>query len=112
MNRKWLAVILIAGVVMGCTTTEPGSEHSGVDLKSQRDVVLTVYGLSCPLCANNLDGQLRGIEGVEDASIDLKTGAVSVRLRHGHSVSADDLAKAVKDAGFSLKKITPKEVKD
>lgn len=115
MSIKWLAMMLIAGLVTGCATTEPGHPvpgSSGVDLTSCRNVVLTVHGLSCPLCANNLDGQLRRIKGVEEARIDLKTGAVSVRLGQGHSVSPNDLAAAVKNAGFTLKKIEPKDDKD
>lgn len=114
MRRKWLVMILIAGIASGCATTRPGQpmpDISGIDLTSCREVVLTVYGLSCPLCSNNLDGQLRRIKGVEEAVIDLKTGAVSVRLRQGHSVSPNDLAAAVKNAGFTLKKIDPQKAK-
>jgi copper chaperone CopZ len=110
MKTSWLTIILIAGVAAGCATTEisPGTpRHVAADLASARDVVLTVHGLSCPLCANNLDGQLRRIDGVDEATIDLKTGAVSVRLGEDHSVSAGDLARAVEDAGFTLKAIEP-----
>ena len=67
--------------------------------------MLTVYGLSCPLCSNNLNGRLRRIEGVEDAIIDLKTGAVTVKFVDGHRVTRGDIGKAVKDAGFTLKDI-------
>ncbi len=111
MSKNWLAIILIAGVSAGCATTGTEKLHGGlyaVDLSSSREVVLTVHGLSCPLCSNNLDGQLRRIKGVEAATIDLKTGAVSVRLSASHSVSSEDLAGAVKNAGFTLKKIEPK----
>jgi copper chaperone CopZ len=80
---------------------------AGIDLAASREVVLTVHGLSCPLCSNNLDGQLGNVDGVEGASIDLKTGAVTVRLAEGHSVTAVDLTGAVGDAGFTLKAITP-----
>lgn len=112
MIRNGAAILLIAGVVTGCATTggrQVLPEVTGGSLSSSRDVVLTVHGLSCPLCSNNLDGQLRRIEGVEQAVIDLKTGAVSVRLRQGHSVTAKDLAGAVEDAGFTLKKIETKD---
>jgi copper chaperone CopZ len=112
MTRKWFAALWIAALAVGCATPENGHplpEGTGIELSHLRAVVLTVHGLSCPLCANNLDGQLRRIEGVEEATIDLKTGAVSVRLGQGHSVSAGDLARAVKNAGFTLKKIEPRE---
>lgn len=110
MKKTWLGIILTAVVSAGCATTDmtqPLQELSDIDLSSTREVVLTVHGLSCPLCSNNLDGQLRRIEGVEEATIDLKTGAVSVQLGEGHSVSPEDLALAVENAGFTLKKIEP-----
>jgi copper chaperone CopZ len=104
--------MIVVGFLSGCSTTEvkkrPGAS-SDLDLSSAREVVLTVHGLSCPLCSNNLDGQLKKVAGVESSSIDLKTGAVSVRLVEGHSVSHGDLASAVENAGFTLKKIEPKK---
>ena len=112
MNKKKLAVILIACFSVGCTTMETPRQSAGsidVDLSSSREVVLTVHGLSCPLCSNNLDGQLRRIEGVKEATIDLKTGEVSVRLGENHSVSSGDLAAAVENAGFTLKGIETRD---
>ena len=112
MRKNWLVMTILVGMLSGCATTEvterPGAS-SDLDLSFAREVVLTVHGLSCPLCANNLDGQLKNVAGVESASIDLKTGAVTVRLSEGHSVSAGDLAGAVENAGFTLKKIEPKQ---
>lgn len=111
MNKTWSIMILSVGMVSGCATLDSTGiqdEFSGTNLSSSREVVLTVYGLSCPLCSNNLDGQLKNVAGVENALIDLKTGAVTVRLAQGHSVTSGDLAGAVKNAGFTLKEIHPK----
>lgn len=111
MSRKWYSMILAVGIVSGCATTDgPGGAHDflSTDLSSAREVVLTVHGLSCPLCSNNLDGQLAKVTGVEGANIDLKTGAVTVHLAENHSVTAGDLAGAVKNAGFTLKAVAPK----
>lgn len=69
------------------------------------EVVLTVYGMSCPLCSNNLDGQFEKIEGVERVNIDLDTGAVTLNFSEGHSVTRQQLANAVKAAGFTLAEI-------
>lgn len=112
MIRNWLASVLLVGISVGCAmtkVTEPPVAPSEVDLSSMREIVLTVHGLSCPLCSNNVDGQLKKIKGVEDVSIDLKTGAVSVRLGKAHSVSPRDLARAVENAGFTLKSIEPRK---
>lgn len=111
MKKTWYSLILVLAFAFGCATTDgPGGKDDfpGTNLSSSREVVLTVHGLSCPLCSNNLDGQLKRIAGVEAARIDLKTGAVTVRLAEGHSVTARDLAGAVKNAGFTLKKIEPR----
>lgn len=102
-----LAVLLSACVSPG--SSETGAAATDDTLSGLREVVLTVHGLSCPLCSNNLDGQLRRIDGVEEATIDLKTGAVTVRLTPDHSVSRARLAAAVDAAGFTLKDIQTTE---
>lgn len=110
MNKTWYMMILAAAIASGCATTDApvtAERFSGTDLSASREVLLTVFGLSCPLCSNNLDGQLAKVKGVEGATIDLKTGAVTVRLAEGHSVTSSDLAGAVKSAGFTLKEIKP-----
>ena len=112
MKLMNLLLIVSVAFLAGCASTPDARVASGtpkIRLSSLRSVVLTVHGLSCPLCSNNLDGQLRRIEGVEEATIDLKTGAVTVRLAQSHSVSRSDLAKAVENAGFTLKEIRPGE---
>lgn len=111
MKAGWLIIMIIASLAAGCATTDvnqAAGKVSQTDLTLSRDVVLTVHGLSCPLCSNNLSGQLLRVKGVENAAIDLKTGAVSVRLTESHSVTAKDLALAVEEAGFTLKSIEPK----
>ena len=111
MNKGWSGMVLAVSIAAGCATTDGPAgvdDLSSTDLSSSREVALTVHGLSCPLCANNLDGQLAKVDSVEGASIDLKTGDVTVRLAEGHSVTPEDLAGAVKNAGFTLKSVVPK----
>jgi copper chaperone CopZ len=95
-------------MLIGCASTPKiASAVPAMDLSGRSEVVLTVHGLSCPLCSNNLDGQLQKIEGVQSATIDLKTGAVTVALKNDHSVTTQDFTDAVKNAGFTLKAIEP-----
>ncbi|AKJ64217.1 heavy-metal-associated domain-containing protein [Kiritimatiella glycovorans] len=105
---KILVFLLAAGIgLAGCVTptgTETGATPEA-SLAGHQTVVVTAHGLSCPLCAHNLDGRLKKIDGVEEASVDLKTGSVTVQLAENHSVTRDDLNRAVKDAGFTPKGI-------
>ena len=63
-------------------------------------------GLSCPLCAHNIDSTLRRLPGVTDVQIDLQAGRVTAALLRGKSPSADALRKAVEDSGFSVDAVT------
>lgn len=62
---------------------------------------LTVGGLGCPLCANNIENKLGGMTGVQSVSVDLSTGKVKVGLWGKDKPSPMALAKAVKDSGFT-----------
>lgn len=63
---------------------------------------LTVQGLSCPLCASNVDKQLLKVAGVRDVSVDLGAGLVKVRFDPATAPSEATLRKAVEDSGYTL----------
>jgi copper chaperone CopZ len=105
MNRFRVVASLMMVLGAGCVgppAVAPVASDGADALAGRRSVVLDVKGLSCPLCSNNLDGQLRRIDGIERAVIDLQTGAVTVHLAEGHAVTRARLARAVADAGFTL----------
>ena len=66
---------------------------------------LWVNGMGCPLCATNIDMQLKRVKGVSEAKVDLGAGKVSIELAGENKPSPARLADAVADAGFTLVKI-------
>ena len=68
-------------------------------------VYLTVYGMSCPLCANNVDAMLLDVPGVTDVNVDMGTGRATVQLDGHTPVSRRQLAGAIDRSGFSLRRI-------
>ena len=102
--RTMLCVLSL--IVVGCATT-PQSSNDTPDqiLTGVKGITLTVYGMSCPLCANNLDGQLMRIDGIESADIDLDTGAITVLFDGDIEITERQIARAVENAGFSLRNI-------
>ena len=100
-------LLLFSLWLTGCASLgpPPATIAETEPLTTYREVVMTVYGMSCPLCSNNLSGRLMDIQGVDDVRIDLDTGAVTVRFSEGHEVTRKDLDSAVKASGFTLKAV-------
>jgi len=66
---------------------------------------LWVHGMSCPLCATNIDKQLSKVPGVKNVSVDLGSGRVVVDLKDQPKPSRAALSKAIRDSGFTLTRI-------
>ena len=60
----------------------------------------TVEGMTCGHCELSVQEEISEIQGVTDVKADHTTGAVSVS---GEGFSAEDVAKAVAEAGYTLK---------
>ncbi len=72
---------------------------------SAASATLWVKGLSCPLCANNIDKQLKRVSGVDNVRVDLGEGKVNVKLADAGRPTRRELAKAVEQSGFTLDRI-------
>jgi len=94
----------------GCQKTETISTGNEVAL-SETDAIeessatLWVLGMGCPQCSNNVDEQLLKVPGVESAKVDLATGKVAVALAETNRPTRQQLAQAITDSGFTLRKI-------
>lgn len=79
-----------------------GQAIAGISLAGRSDATLVVQGLSCPLCAHNLDKLLLKVDGVQTAVVNLADGTVLVGFDASRPPETAALAKAVADAGFTL----------
>jgi copper chaperone CopZ len=85
-------------------TTSATTDHASDGRPIEADsAVLIVNGLSCPLCATNVDKQLLAIPGVSDVRVDLGSGEVTLAFSPlmPHPSRAD-LRRAVADSGYTL----------
>ncbi len=69
---------------------------------------LGVDGLACPYCAYGIEKKLKKTKGVEQIDIDLNKGVVRVNVVEGIKLTEPQMAKLVKDAGFTLRSMTEK----
>lgn len=114
-----LGVSLLA-ITLGCSSSQPARTQAHHDTAETTPTVtnasfktdkrpidgsvalLSVSGLGCPLCANNVDETLSAVAGVRNVEVDLGTGTVTVALQETLRPSPADLARAVEDSGFTL----------
>lgn len=120
LNRPLFSTIGLALIVFlgGCAsnTTRPAPEVAHVDMPANATLVtsgevksasatLRVNGLSCPLCATNVDAQLKKLPGVLAVQTDLGKGLVRVGLNSPYPTT-DEIAKAIDNAGMTLVSIS------
>jgi copper chaperone CopZ len=103
MHRFMLAslIVVIAASLLTAQTAKP------------QVVKLAVSGMRCDKCVAKVDKALRGVEGVKDVKVDLKSKSAVVTLASA-SVKSDALVKALDDVGFkaSLGKAVPSTTKE
>lgn len=69
--------------------------------------VAHVFGMSCPLCANNIEKQIKRDKDVKNVSIDLGTGEIKVEYKLDKTNVEKPIRKAIGNAGFTVKGVTP-----
>ena len=62
---------------------------------------LQVEGMMCQHCVAHVKKALEGVEGVEEAVVDLEAGTATAKL--AHDVPEEQLAQAVVEAGYEVK---------
>ena len=83
------------------------SESDGVEAPERKETAmertLHVEGMMCPHCVAHVKKALEGVDGVEEAIVDLEAKTAVAKL--GKDVPVEDLAAAVTDAGYEVTKV-------
>ncbi len=118
MRFAFIGLVCAALAAAGCQSSpeSDGAEHMDhqADTAEQsvsaeapaHTAVITVYGMGCPQCANNVDLQLMRVAGVESVTIDMGSGQVFAKLTPQRYPTRDQLADAIDETGFTLVDIT------
>jgi len=87
-------------LLAACAATPPA--EPGEALTGYSQVLLTVHGMSCPLCSNNIDGRLKKVPGIENVQINLETGEVTATFNTELPPTRKQIETAIKESGFTL----------
>lgn len=88
------------GTAAGTTAT------AGSDTLAGASATAVVHGMSCPLCAHNVDKQLSQIPGVTGVSLDMGSGKVHLALDGSGRATRSAVKQAVDESGFTLVEVT------
>jgi copper chaperone CopZ len=77
----------------------------GPETVNTASVVMTVEGMSCPMCARNVLAYMTDVEGVEGVEFDLGEGLVTLATDPKAGLTKAILRDAVWESGFTLRRI-------
>ncbi len=70
---------------------------------AQSIIIIGVNGLTCSQCTRSVEMQLRKLKYVQNVEMDLEHTNGKIFLKNERVMPAAEIAKAVRDAGFSLR---------
>ncbi|MEL6740702.1 MAG: heavy-metal-associated domain-containing protein [Planctomycetota bacterium] len=89
----------------GKASIAPVSTPVSTPAMSGGAAVLSVDGMACPMCASNATLELGDLKGVRDVTVDLERAEVTVVFDGAERPTRGELARAIDDAGFTLRSI-------
>ena len=71
-------------------------------IASAKTIEMDVNGLVCAFCAQGIEKTLKGFPATAGVFVNLEHRIVAVQLKDGQDIADPALAKAIKDAGYTL----------
>ena len=68
-------------------------------MKDLETIILPVLEMSCAVCANNVENTVKGLPGVEEASVNFAANTLSVKY-HPSLITPQKMREAVQEAGI------------
>lgn len=96
------ACVLSAGCALSSPATRPAVSSASSAAITAPSATLVVHGMSCPLCAHNVDKQLLAVPGVTKVELDMGQGHARIALDGTGRTTRENLAEAIDRSGFTL----------
>jgi len=76
-------------------------EDSKNNAMSEKITFITIEGMTCNHCRQNVENSTRSVAGVEDANADLKTGKLKIK---GEGFDVDEIIRRIEQLGYHVVK--------
>lgn len=81
----------------------------GLGLSTQaaafKSAVVTIDGLTCSMCSYGVEQSLRKLDFIDDVVMDLNSNTARITFDQKEEISVSDIAKGVRNAGFSVRSL-------
>jgi len=67
-----------------------------------KKIKLTIHGMHCASCANNIEKSLKKIPGIKEANVSLMTKKGILEIEENSNISDEEFKKAVAKVGYKL----------
>lgn len=91
--KKWITILLFVLAAFGAQA-------------QVQEARLQASGLTCSMCSKAVLNALKKVSFVKAVDVDIDKQEYSIAFKGGSTVDLDALSKAVKDAGFSVAKLS------
>ena len=102
--QGWLALAAVMGVLI-VLFANPVDAAQG-----DRQVMVAIRGLSCPVCAHRLEKALTKLPGAKKAQVDLQKSQAVVDFGADAKVTDKEINQRIRDAGFVPGKVEWRQI--
>jgi len=88
-------VFAFAGSVVSSAAAGPSGSRAGA-----RQAIVSVKGLSCPVCARRLQKVLAALPGAKGAKVELAKEQAVIEFAAGTKTTTQQIVETVREAGF------------
>ena len=101
-SKRAAFVLLLPLLSLACQSSSSSDATVLAEFRSDQEIGLPVFGMSCPKCANNITHKLSELAGVFDVEVDMGQGFVTVKAAPGFVPTREEFVEAVTAAGFTV----------
>ena len=105
MTRMFISMVLIAGLAVAPAPLVLAQSPAPAAAMAQ-GVVASVKGLVCDFCARSIEKVFGRQKAVDSVKVDLDASEIRLRFKPGQTMSDDQIARLIRDSGYSLNAIT------
>lgn len=108
MIQKWIVATWI--VAASSLVSAPGRGPAAESVAA-REIVVSIQGMACPLCAYGLEKRLEKLPGVTRITVDVGKSLATLAVETGAGPTDEEIRRAVREAGFTAGEIRHAAIK-